>query len=291
MMSVITISRGAYSRGEEVAERVAQKLGFDCVSREVLVEASEEFNVPEIKLLRAIRDAPSILDRFTFGKERYIAYIQTALLEHFQRDNVVYVGLAGHYFVRGISHVLKVRILGKEEDRVELVMQREHVFEQAASAMKGISAHDFASQARHREMSRDEASHVLERIDEARRKWGLHLYGIDTTDAGQYDLVIHINKLSIDDAADVICSAVGLNCFQATADSQQAMDDLTLAARVKASLIERHPRVNVAANKGAVYVALEGGSPSAEKAIQEAVEQIPGVKKIDINLYPFVTPD
>ena len=75
-MSVVTISRGSYSRGKEVAEKVAQRLGYECVSREILVEASEEFDVPEVKLLHAIQDAPSVLDRFTFGKERYIAFIQ-----------------------------------------------------------------------------------------------------------------------------------------------------------------------------------------------------------------------
>ena len=109
-MSVITISGGSHSYGKEVAEKLAQKLGYECLSRDVLIEASKEFNVPEVKLLRAIRDAPSILDRFTYGKERYIAYFQTALLEHFQKDNTVYHGLAGHFFVKSVAHVLKVRI-------------------------------------------------------------------------------------------------------------------------------------------------------------------------------------
>ena len=64
MMSIVIISRGSYSRGKEVAEKVAQELGYECISRDVLIEASEDFHVPEIKLLRAIRDAPSLLDRF-----------------------------------------------------------------------------------------------------------------------------------------------------------------------------------------------------------------------------------
>lgn len=72
-MSIITISRGSYSRGKEVAEKVAAALGYECISREVLLEASEQFNIPEIKLVRAIHDAPSILERFTYGKERYVA--------------------------------------------------------------------------------------------------------------------------------------------------------------------------------------------------------------------------
>ncbi len=290
-MSVITISRGSYSRGQEVAEKVAQKLGFECLSREVLVEASEEFNVPEIKLLRAFRDAPSIFDRFTFGKEKYNSYIQTTLLEHFQRDNVAYHGLAGHYFVRGVSHVLKVRIVDKMEERVELVMQREAVFEQAASAMKGLVRQGLTLPGSHRGISKERALHILEETDEARRQWGLYLYGIDTTDSSIYDLVIHINKLSADDAAEVICFTAGLSPFHTTAQSQQAMDDLLLAARVKASLIERHPRVNVTANEGSVYVGLEGASPSQEQEIRDVVGQIQGVNEIDVHSHPFMTPD
>jgi cytidylate kinase len=290
-MPIVTISRGSYSRGKEVAEKVARKLGFDCISREVLIEASEEFNVPEIRLLRAIRDAPSLLDRFTFGKERYNAYIQAALLEHLERDNVVYHGLAGHYFVRGISHVLKVRIIGGKEERVKLLMEREAIFEQAAIAMKGLPVEGSMPPGRHRGMTEERAARVLEEIDEARRRWGLHLYGIDTHDPSLYDLMIHINKISTDDAADIIRVAAGLERFQATAESQQAMDDLLLAARVKANLVERHPRIKVAANEGAVYVALEGGSSGEEKAIRDTVGEIPGVKKVDINVYPFVTPD
>jgi len=265
-MGIVTISRGSYSRGKEVAERVAQKLGFECVSRDVLVEASKEFDVPEVKLLRAIRHGPHCLDRFSFGKERYVAYIQATLLARLHKDNVVYHGLAGHYFVRGVSHVLKVRILAEHEDRVKVVMDREGI-------------------------SNEKALRVLHSIDEARRRWGLHLYGLDPNDPSLYDMVIHIKKLSVDDAADIVCFAARLEHFQATAESQQVMDNLLLAARVKAELIEHHPRVEVTANEGAVYVAIEGATAGEEQAIRDTVEQIPGVKKIDTNLYPFVTPD
>ena len=55
-MPVITISRESYSPGKEVAERVAERLGFECVSGDVLSEASEEYDVPESQLLRAVRD-------------------------------------------------------------------------------------------------------------------------------------------------------------------------------------------------------------------------------------------
>jgi hypothetical protein len=40
------------------------------MSREVLLEVSEHFNEPENKILKALHDAPSVLERFTHGKER-----------------------------------------------------------------------------------------------------------------------------------------------------------------------------------------------------------------------------
>ncbi|MGW8325474.1 MAG: cytidylate kinase family protein, partial [Desulfobacterales bacterium] len=60
-MAVITISRGCFSHGQEIAEKVAKKLGYECVSREILVEAAQLFNVSEKKLIRSLNDAPNIL--------------------------------------------------------------------------------------------------------------------------------------------------------------------------------------------------------------------------------------
>ena len=91
-MAIITISRGSYSKGKEVAERVAERLSYNCISREILVDASEYFNIPEIKLVRALHDAPSVLERFTYGKERYLAFFEATFLQKinsatFDRDN------------------------------------------------------------------------------------------------------------------------------------------------------------------------------------------------------------
>jgi cytidylate kinase len=290
-MPIVTISRESYTQAKQVAEVAASKLGFRCISREILIEASEEFNVPEVKLLQAIRDAPLVLDRFTFGKERYTAYIRVALLQHFQGDNVVYHGLAGHHLVEEIPHVLKVRIIGDLEDRVKTVMRRAEIFGQAASAMEGMSVPGFKRPGAPRPISREKALRILEDVDEARRKWGLHLYGVDTQDPSLYDLVIHIGRLSIEDAAELIARAARTDRFQATAESQAAMDDLLLAARIKGNLVDRHPRIVVTANRGAVYVALESGTSSEAEAIRSAVAQVPGVEKVDVNVYPLVTPD
>ena len=207
-MAIITISRGSYYRGKEVAEKLAQKLGYQCISREILLEASAEFNIPEIKLIRAIQDAPSILERFTRQKEKYVAFIRAALLKHVQKDNVVYHGLFGHFFLQDIPHVLKVRIVGDLEARVADEVKRE-----------GISA--------------DKAREIIMRDDEERRKWALYLYGADAWDATLYDLVIHLKTITVDDAVSLISHALELPGFQTTPQSQEAIDSLVEAARME----------------------------------------------------------
>jgi cytidylate kinase len=211
-MAIVTISRGSYYRGKEVAEKLAQKLGYQCISREILLEASEEFNIPEIKLIRAIEDAPSILERFTRQKEKYIAFIRTALLKHVQKDNVVYHGLFGHFFLQDIPHVLKVRIVGDLEARVADEVKRE-----------GISA--------------DKAREIILRDDEERRKWALYLYEADFWDATLYDLVIHLKTISVDDAVSLICHVLELPGFQTTPQSQAAIDSLVEAARLEMTAV------------------------------------------------------
>ena len=266
-MAIITISRGSYSRGKEVAEKVAQELGYECIAREIVLEASEEFNMPEIKLIRAIHDAPSILNRFAYGKEKYIAYIQEALLKHLQKDNVVYHGLAGHFFVRGISHVLKVRIIADLEERIRLEMERQGI-------------------------SKKEASHILKKDDKERKKWSEHLYGIDTWDPTLYDLVLHIHKITVDDAADIICHVARLKHFQTTPESQKTMDDLALSAEVKAALIDTKPDIEVSADNGVVHIGTE--APLVQESIwiqkmEKIAKTIPGVKEIRIKVLP-ITP-
>ena len=104
-MSIITITRGSYSHGKELAETLAEKLGYECFSRENLREdASEQFNLPEIKLFRAIENPPSLLDRITGGKEKYIAYLRSAFLKHVQKDDIIYHGFVGQFFLKDVPN-------------------------------------------------------------------------------------------------------------------------------------------------------------------------------------------
>ncbi|MBI4700621.1 MAG: cytidylate kinase family protein [Deltaproteobacteria bacterium] len=265
-MAIITISRGSRSRGQEIAEKVAHKLGYDLVGREALLEASSEYNVPEATLVRAIHDAPSILDRFVGGKARYIAYGQAALTAHVAKDNVVYHGLAGHFLLRGVGHAVKVRIIAPLEYRVQVVMERDGV-------------------------PREEALRILRKDDEQRSEWSRRLYGIDQSDPSLYDLVLNVDRISADDAASTICQVARLDGFRTTPESQKAMDDLALGAAVKSRLVDLKPDVEVRADGGVVHVTIGAYAhyrDALAREIRSAAEAVPGVREAHVEL--AVTP-
>ena len=209
-MGIITISRGSYSRGKEIAQKLSQKLGYECISREILLKASKDFNIPEVKLLHAIQDAPSVFDRLKDGKRKYTAFIREAFLEYIQKDNVVYHGFAGQFFTKEIPNILKVRIIANLDYRIKVVMERENI-------------------------SEEKARKLIYNIDVERRKWSMYLYGLDTNATELYDLVLRIDCLSVDDAVDFIYDVAKRPCFQTTPESQKKLKEMLASARAYSS--------------------------------------------------------
>ncbi len=257
-MPIITISRGSYYHGKSIAEKLAKKLGYSCLSRDQIVENLDKFHLPEIKLVRGLNDAFSVLERFPHGKKRFKTAIRSAILQHFLPGNVIYHGLVGHHFVSDISHVLKVRIIADTEKRVADEMARENIPE-------------------------EKAQYILKKDDEERRKWGMFLYGIDIMDPETYNLIIRIGHLSEDEAVDIIANAVELPSFQETTESKAALADSAMHALVSEKLFD-FPNAAVTAKNGQVAISLkvpEDQQPVIRDRINQMLVDIDGMKQLD----------
>ena len=266
-MGVITISRGSYSKGKEIAEKLAKKLEYDCISREILLKASDQFNVKEAKLIRALHDAPSFFDRFKHGKEKYTAFIHEVFLGYIQKDNVIYHGLAGHYFAREIPNVLKVRINSTIDERLKEEVKRENISEEAAR-------------------------YLLIKDDEERRKWGISLYGIDTHNCELYDVVLQIDNLMVDDAVEILFNVANRPCFQTTPEFRMISKDKFLAAKAYSAIVHEFPEANVKCKDKVVYVSVESDL-SQEKKISDQIkvllENIAEIKEVRVGVIPLGT--
>ncbi len=230
-MAIITISRGCFSHGREIAEKVAGMLGYECISREILIEASQLFNISEAKLIQSIHDAPSILERITHGKEKYLAYIQAALLERVKNDNVVYHGHAGHLLLAAIPQVLKVRVIADQAERAALMQRKENI-------------------------SKEKAETAIKNEDKHRTQWTRYLYKMDLNDPLVYDIIVNIGRLKVHDACEIICSAARSEAYKTTLESKKAISDLAIVSRVKAALQEIC-EAEVSSNDGHVHIKVE----------------------------------
>ncbi|MGB3210367.1 MAG: cytidylate kinase-like family protein [Desulforhopalus sp.] len=263
-MPIITISRGSYYHGKSIAEKLAKKLGYSCLSRDQIVENLDTFHLPEIKLVRGLNDAFSILDRFPHGKKRFKAAIRSAILQQFLTGNIVYHGLVGHHFVENIKHVLKVRIIADTEKRVSDEMDRENIPE-------------------------EQARYILKTDDEERRKWGMFLYGIDIMDPETYNLMIRIGHLSEDEAVDIIANAVNLQSFQETEESKAALIDSAINALVSTRLFD-FPNAVVAVKNGRARISLkapEDQQPVIHDRINQMLTDIDGMHELTIQFETY----
>ena len=264
-MSIIAITRASYSHGKEVAERVARELNYECISKELISLASQEFDIPENWLRRAVEEAPKLLDRFHYGKQKYVAYLRSALLEYAVKDNLVYHGLAGHLLLAGIPNILKVMISATTEERAKLVRERENVSEK-------------------------EALKIIEKFDKERRKWAMYFHSKDPWDMSMYDLSLVIGRLTIGDAVDEILATAKLPAFQTTPESLQILKNQSLAARVKSDLMNFYHDVEVSVENHTVVVHIKRSLKMEEaltEDIREIVMHIPGVKDVRVNVIPI----
>ena len=258
-MSIITISHEAFGDGRAVAERVAAILGYPCMSREVLVKASQRYGITETKLVEVLEEKPhSWWKQWLESRGIYRIVLQAALCELAQDGNIVYHGRAGQEFFPGIRHVLNVFVDTPRESRIRQVVVR-----------KGLVGED--------------AKKYLENLDRIRARRMRELFKVDWRDPTRYDLVLNTAKITVETAAQLIAEVSQREEYQQTAKSMQAMRDLTITARVEAMLIASRLEISnleVATLAGEVHVGGVILAESIENLAADRIRKIPGVNRV-----------
>jgi hypothetical protein len=252
-----------------MAECLAAKLGYRCIDRDVIVEKAAACGVAQEELRAALTKPPTFLDRFQHKKYIYLTLIQAALAEEIRGGKAVYHGNAGHLLLRGGRHICRTRIIAPLELRVAMARER-------------------------LKLARDEAIAYIQKADHDRRKWTQFLYGVDWGDPSLYDVVINLECLCIDGACDIIATVARQKCFEFTADTRAAFDDLALASRVMANLAidPGTSNLEVEATAQGGSVAIKGkllGVHQLDEVLRVA-RQTSGVTKVDTEGLGFAEP-
>jgi cytidylate kinase len=262
-MPIITIYQGASGEGQELAVNVAEALGYRCVGREVLVEASRRYGIPEAKLNEIVEKGPHWWERLLQDLRPYRIALQAALCELAHDGKLVYHGHLGHELLPGIGHVLKVLLTAPMEFRIGQIRARQNLTDVAAR-------------------------HFIDEVDKARSRRLMAMFGTDWRDPNRYDLILNMGKMRREGAKHVIIEAAKLEEYQPTAESDRAFNDLALGSRVHAVLFAstdvRGSSLEVRADDGHIHVKGRVDRGSEDKVVN-LVKNVSGVTKVTTDLY------
>ena len=265
-MPIITISRDSYSHGEEIAKKVAEKLGYKCLGPEIVQHACDSLDFPYSEIQKALHDSPTFLEHMVAKKEQHLALFRAIFFEYMCHDNIVYHGIAGHIFLAEVPNVVKVRVIADFDDRIREEIHREDV-------------------------TYEEAQKRLVKEDKERVKWTKYLYGKDNHDPRLYDLHLNLHNISLDAAVTIIVGMAQVSTNGHVEMMRKKLRDMALAAKTEAWLLEIFPEVEAVARDGEVFVSVQG-SILQEKLIEEKAREImakiDGIKTVRIGVAPSI---
>lgn len=259
-MALVVVSHQMGAGGPEVGTALAQRLGYRFVDQELLVDAARRYGLTEEKLSLLEEAKPSLFERFDTETRLHLTVLQTTLLEFADQDDAVLMRGGGQWLLRGVPHVLRVRLIAPFEQRVKRWIRR--VAEMTGETPNQRAAVDFV------------------RRDDAQKAGRMrYLYEVDIADPLLYELVVNTEKLACPAVVDMIERAVRRPELATSDEGRRLVAGRALASRVQVALAThpetRRHRITVEAHDG--VVALEG--TSLESAA-EVARTVPGVRAV-----------
>jgi cytidylate kinase len=263
-MTVIAISESSYLPPRDLAAGLARRLCYNQAGPELLDQIAQQCGDSRSKLEAALGAFKGWSRLSMANRQRLLAETKAQLLTLMEQDSLVTHGLAAHLFVRGVSHVFKVRLIADQEERLRRLAEAQG-------------------------LSNDKALKRLEAEDQDRRQWSQTIFGEDEAAANLYDLVINLDRVEPEQALPMIAEAATARRFQPMTFSLDLLRDQALASRVRAQLVTVDPRVRVDSGKGRVWVQTTASKrQEAKKAqtLRELALAVAGVRDLEVQVLP-----
>ena len=191
IIPVVTVSREPGSGGRIVAQNLSARLGFEIFHQEVLHEMSKRSEVSEQLLATLDERGLSILEDWISSlvydrhlwPDQYLEHLMNVVGTIGKHGRAVVVG-RGANFILPPEQRFRVRITASRKLRIENV-------------------------ARNFNLSQGEAKRRVIKTESNRKAFIRKYFNADIADPTNYDLVINTDKLTVDNAVDVIGAALG----------------------------------------------------------------------------------
>lgn len=269
-MAIIAISQQLGSRGTELGQLVAKRLGYRFMSGEDLIaQVSRIYNVTADQLVVVDERQPHFWSRLKTESVRFVSFFRANLLREMAQDRLVAVGRSVGVLLPPYGCGLKVHVVGPFDDRVKLV-----------GGVENLTL--VAAQRRVRDYDRE----VRARIQT--------LMGVDIDDSASYDIVLNGYGAPLDiTAAALAACAEQIDARVGPAQWQQ-MRDAATAAQVRAACHAHpklgHAQIEVQCSLGAVQVRGPGLVPPWDELANQVALKVDGVRSVAVEADETPTP-
>lgn len=182
-MTVITISRESGARGSYIGRKLAERLGYRYIDREVIHEVSLEYGVRQDEFERIYEHAPGILERYDRRNREIVDLLGRIIRGLARNDNTIIVSRDAFTSLREFGDVLNVRVAATRRIRIRRLQQDHNLKTREARAR-------------------------LDRLDSERSKYLGAYHGLNWADAGLYDLCVNTSKLDVERMVELILQAL-----------------------------------------------------------------------------------
>jgi cytidylate kinase len=173
-MAIITVSREFGSKGSEVSQLIAQRLGYAYVDKETIEKVMRQYGLISFD---RFYDAPhTIWEGFSEDNQSIVTMFSKTVHEFSKIDKTVLVGRAGFILLSGYENVLHVLIRAPFEQRVSNIMQSMNI-------------------------DREEAKGLVLQRDQSRRNFVQKFYRADTNNAEWFNIALDTSCIPPETAA------------------------------------------------------------------------------------------
>ena len=264
-MPIIAITREMGSLGKDVARGLGEALGLPVIYHEVIDHLADRMRVRKSHVIRLLDGSASILERLTADKTSLSIFTADEIYALAAKGGAIIRGWGATHLLREVPHAMRVRVCAPFD------LRRQRMMERLNSSDEQLIGEEIRVN--------DEAHTAIMRRH----------FDVQWTDSEHYDLVLNTKRISVEECVcEVLALARGPH-FVETDQSRQKLDDLALAARVRAALRRapetREAQVQVSSDTG--RITLSGANSTDEMlAFVEVASAVPGVRDVAYRTRP-----
>jgi cytidylate kinase len=263
-MPVIALTQGMGSLAQDVAEQLAKELGLATLQHEVAARVADRMQVPKSLISRLRAGKAGTLERWRADTDSIAVYTAEQVLDAAARGNVVLRGWGATQLLRPVPHVPCIRIMRPFDQRVQWLMTELDIDDRAA------------------------AEDEIKRSDEANASRMGEQFGVSWGDPVLFDLVINMDRVTVDSAVHQIRALLARPEFAETDASRALLAGLALSARVRAALRgderTREIVIGIDSQSGAVKLTGIVVNDAERTLVEEMSAAVPGVASVDNQL-------